>query len=122
MAAHQPPRRVQLRVRREAVQRVLPEPEIAKKRLLSALHTHTKAPCKPDLLWETLRALNRPGRARTGVEGRVGEVLRRPHVLDAGPLGLAPCRVGFHLAGESLSEEAAPSLKCSTEILQRAPP
>ena len=71
------------------------------KELLSAMRAHTKAPCKADLPWETLRALIRPGRARTGVEGRVGEVLRRPHVLDAGPLGLAPCRVGLHLAGES---------------------
>jgi hypothetical protein len=34
-------------------------------RLLSALHAHTTTPYKTDLLWETLRALNRPGRART---------------------------------------------------------
>jgi hypothetical protein len=33
--------------------------------LLSALCAHTKVPYKPDLLWETLRALNCPGRART---------------------------------------------------------
>ena len=33
--------------------------------LLSALRAHTKAPYKPDLLWETRRALNCPGRART---------------------------------------------------------
>jgi hypothetical protein len=33
--------------------------------LLSALHAHAKAPYKTDLLWETRRALNRPGRART---------------------------------------------------------
>jgi hypothetical protein len=34
--------------------------------LLSALRAHAEAPYKPDLLWEMLRALNRPGRARTG--------------------------------------------------------
>jgi hypothetical protein len=33
--------------------------------LLSALRTHAKAQYKSNLLWETLRALNRPGRART---------------------------------------------------------
>ena len=33
--------------------------------LLSALRAHTKAPWKTDLLWETLRVLNRPERART---------------------------------------------------------
>ena len=33
--------------------------------LLSALRSHTKAPYKIDLLWETLRVLKRPGRART---------------------------------------------------------
>jgi hypothetical protein len=33
--------------------------------LRSALHDYTKAPYKRDLLRETLRALNRPGWART---------------------------------------------------------
>jgi hypothetical protein len=33
--------------------------------LLSALRAHTEAPYRTDLLWETRRALNRPGRART---------------------------------------------------------
>ena len=33
--------------------------------LLSAARTHTKAPRKNDLLWETRRPLKRPGRART---------------------------------------------------------
>jgi hypothetical protein len=33
--------------------------------LLSALRAHTKMPYKIDLLWETLRALKHPGRART---------------------------------------------------------
>jgi hypothetical protein len=39
--------------------------------LSSRLRAHTKAPYKTDLLWETLRVLNRPGRARTAaaVEG-----------------------------------------------------
>ena len=41
--------------------------------LLRARRAHTKAPYKPDLLWETLRALNRPGRARTVEVGRVGD-------------------------------------------------
>jgi hypothetical protein len=35
--------------------------------MLSALCTLTKPPYKTDLLWETRRALNRPGRARTEV-------------------------------------------------------
>jgi hypothetical protein len=35
--------------------------------LLSTLPSHTKAPYKKDLLWKTLRALNRPG--RTGGPG-----------------------------------------------------
>ena len=35
---------------------------------LSAPRAHTKAPYKPDLLWETLRSLNRHGRARTDME------------------------------------------------------
>ena len=38
--------------------------------MLSVLRAHTKAPYKPDLLWETLPALNRPGRARTAREQR----------------------------------------------------
>jgi hypothetical protein len=33
--------------------------------LVSALRAHTKAPHKTDALWETLRPLKRPGRART---------------------------------------------------------
>jgi hypothetical protein len=33
---------------------------------LSALRAHTKAAYRTDSLWETLRPLNRPGRARTG--------------------------------------------------------
>jgi hypothetical protein len=33
--------------------------------LLSALRTHTKAPSKSDLLWRTLRPLQRPKRTRT---------------------------------------------------------
>jgi hypothetical protein len=39
-------------------------------RPLSALRAHTKPPYKTDLIWETLKALKRPGRARTdAVEG-----------------------------------------------------
>ena len=37
--------------------------------VLSALRAHTKAPCKTDLLWRTLRVTNRPERARTDEEG-----------------------------------------------------
>ena len=33
--------------------------------LLSGLRAHTKTPGKNGLIWETLRALNRPGRAQT---------------------------------------------------------
>jgi hypothetical protein len=45
--------------------RALPGPENRRFVLLSTLRAHAKAPCKTDSLWETLRALNRPGRART---------------------------------------------------------
>ena len=38
--------------------------------LLSALCTHTKAPYKTVLLWETSRPLKRPKRSRTGRRGR----------------------------------------------------
>jgi hypothetical protein len=38
-------------------------------RLLSALRAHTKAPYKTELLWRTLRALNRPGWSRTVAYG-----------------------------------------------------
>ena len=37
------------------------------RRLGSPLSAHTKALCKTDLLWETRRVLERPGRARTGI-------------------------------------------------------
>ena len=56
---------------------------------LSALRTHPKAPYKTYLLWETLRALNRPGRARTvgspaprfgDVDARRGDPPRRGDV------------------------------------------
>jgi hypothetical protein len=45
----------------------LPGPETAVRRFrrLSALRAHTKTPYKISLLWKTIRALNRPGRART---------------------------------------------------------
>jgi hypothetical protein len=36
--------------------------------MLSALRAHRKVPYKPDLLWKTLRALNRPEQARTVIE------------------------------------------------------
>ncbi len=36
--------------------------------LLKVMRAHTKAPYKTDLLWEMLRALNRPRRARTEVK------------------------------------------------------
>jgi hypothetical protein len=44
--------------------------------LLSTLHTHAKAPYKNNLLWETLRALNHPGKAQTGEDA----VRDRAHV------------------------------------------
>jgi hypothetical protein len=49
--------------------------------MLSALRVHAKAPYKTDLLWETLRALNRPGRARTGIEARCREVFTFPTLI-----------------------------------------
>ena len=53
--------------------------------LLSALRAHTKEPHKTDPLWETQRALNRPGRARTvALQNRV----RKP-ILSA--CGAWPC-------------------------------
>jgi hypothetical protein len=39
--------------------------ENRRKGLLSAPRAHTPAPYKTDLLWEALRARNRPGRGRT---------------------------------------------------------
>ena len=53
--------------------------------LLSALRTHTTAPYKTDLLWETLRALNRPGRARTVLGRRELHLVLRG--LEAGLAG-----------------------------------
>jgi hypothetical protein len=52
--------------------------------LLRALRTHTKAPYKPDLLWETLRALNSPAKART-ISIRNG-VRKSLHFLERGVL------------------------------------
>jgi hypothetical protein len=60
--------------------------------LLSALRAHTKAPSKTDLLWKTLRALKRPGRARTVLDGtlvghdavRAAVDVRRPALVLAG--------------------------------------
>jgi hypothetical protein len=43
--------------------------------LLSARRAHTNAPYKSDLLWETLRVLRRPERARTGERDREDELL-----------------------------------------------
>jgi hypothetical protein len=55
--------------------------------LLITLHDHTETPhqYKPDLLnglWKTLRARERPGRARTGVAGK-------EHILRRGAAGFA---------------------------------
>jgi hypothetical protein len=54
---------LQHRRRRTArdVPRHLPGPRTA----AFALRAHPNAPCKTGSLWETLRALERPGRART---------------------------------------------------------
>jgi hypothetical protein len=41
-------------------------------KLLSALRAHTKVPHKTDLLWETLRPLNRPETARTVLRKQPG--------------------------------------------------
>ena len=43
--------------------------------LLSALRAHTKAPCRTDLLRETLRPLNRRGRAQTERQDKVERVV-----------------------------------------------
>jgi hypothetical protein len=51
--------------REEALRTALPRAGSHPVGLLSALRAHAKAPYKTDLLWETRRALNRPGRART---------------------------------------------------------
>ena len=46
---------------------------------LSALRAHTKAPYKSDSRWQTLMALNHPGRARTDVAAEVAvELLELP--------------------------------------------
>ena len=63
--------------------------------LLIALRAHTKAPYKTNLLWETLRARNRSGGARTAAEVRaepgVSDLRGHPPVLggDHQPLGAA---------------------------------
>ena len=64
-----------------------------RKGLLSTLHAHTKLPHGTDLLWETIRTLNRPWRARTeeadddaGAQGEQGlqAAGRRPHRSENG--------------------------------------
>ena len=57
--------------------------------MLSALRAHTESPCKPDLLWETRRALNRPGRARAVLQRR-----REALELDARQEGDQLVRLG----------------------------
>jgi hypothetical protein len=61
-------RRGAAKVRQHAVEEHLPA-RAGNRRFgpISARHTHKKAPCKTDLLWETLGVLNRPARARTAV-------------------------------------------------------
>jgi hypothetical protein len=49
----------------------------AEKVLLSALRAHTNAPYKTKSLWETRRAFNRPGRARTVHRPNPAAVLQR---------------------------------------------
>jgi hypothetical protein len=52
-------------------------PAVAEKVLLSALRAHTNAPYKTKSLWETRRAFNRPGRARTVHRPNPAAVLQR---------------------------------------------
>jgi hypothetical protein len=60
----------------EACDRPLPAPKATVRFQLSSAqraHSHTEAPHKPDMLWETLRAPSRPGRAGPGSDGREQE-------------------------------------------------
>ena len=56
-------------------------------RWLSTLRAHTTAPYKLDLLWETLRALNRPRQARA-VRLQLEERVAREEIGDGGEVGL----------------------------------
>ena len=60
----------------------LPGPETAVFWLRSALRTHTKASYKIDLLRETLRKLERHGRARTDVESPAAAIRVEPDHQD----------------------------------------
>jgi hypothetical protein len=66
--------------------------------LVSALRAHTKAQYKPDVLWRTRRALDRPGRARTilghrRARHRVGlQLLGRRDLSKQRLLACAPAR------------------------------
>jgi hypothetical protein len=64
-------------------------------RRVSAPRARIKPPHKTDLLWETLRALNHPGRAQTVEAGHADVVgVGGLHVGDKGSvLSLAPHRV-----------------------------
>jgi hypothetical protein len=68
--------------------------------LLSALRARTNAPCKPYSLWETLRTLNRPRRARTVAQCLVRheDALRWPRQLD-GQIAQARPRYGGSCVG-----------------------
>jgi hypothetical protein len=74
-----------------------PGPETADFWPLSAPRAHTEAPCKTNLLWETLRSLKRPGRARrTAVERAV---------VAAGLEALHVGAHGVHGVGDHLSRD-----------------
>jgi hypothetical protein len=73
--------------------RGLPGPEHSRFRLLNAPRAYTKAPRIPDLLWRALRALKRPGWARTEMKTEriaVRSVFQRREMFRL-PLG---CRRG----------------------------
>jgi hypothetical protein len=76
---------------------------------LSALRAHTKAPYKTDLIWKTLRPLERPGRARTG-QGVHRAGARRGLLLGERGHGLG-------LGGPGAPEHSQPSLVGGVEAV-----
>ena len=88
--------------------------------LSSALCAHTKAPYKTDLLWETLRALNRPGRART--VSRPVAFCPAAHIprCSAGPLSRT--RVASNRAQSSLRAHAGITHSRTASAMTRVSP
>jgi hypothetical protein len=99
---------------------------------LSALRTHTKAPYKMDFNGKTLRALNRPGRARTVPPRKASNVLTSSAVNTSGlnsshhhRVARASCRCSCCALAPSSASWPAPPSQCdaisSTAPLSTSP-